>query len=352
MARITIGPSFTEHLECVSEYIRHLLGLSQCAAYRYNEQNETFVLTLYPGTWSVEGIVFHYKRVSVDFFEGKYYEQIEGYLEGPSIKAIRDFVKRAIDYSETFDLLGKPGDENRVKILTWDYSWEYYTSIKKRSLESLKLPKKTIQMFIDDLERFMKPETIQWYDKFNVSHSRIYLLHGPPGTGKTSLIQFAASYLDRSISRLDISQRTRDCDLRRALENLSKKTIFVIEDIDCLFKEREADDTNMLTFSGFLNIFDGVTRLKDDVLVFITTNHLETLDGALKRRVDYFVEFDYCTKQQIKDMVRYFNPEESDESLEDFVNNTCNGLKLTPCALQKFLIQRKPRTPSRVVQSH
>jgi SpoVK/Ycf46/Vps4 family AAA+-type ATPase len=83
---------------------------------------------------------------------------------------------------------------------------------------------------------------------------------------------------------------------------LPKKSVFVLEDIDCLFTDRKTDDTNNLTFSGFLNIFDGVTRLKDDMLVFITTNHLETLDPALKRRVDYFVEFDYCTKKQIRDL--------------------------------------------------
>jgi chromosomal replication initiation ATPase DnaA len=342
MTRISIGPHFTDELKAVSQYIRYRLGLQDAKMYYYSTDNQRLATYLNPGTWTIDGITFKFEIVDTFFDEGDYKEQITGHLEAKSHAELENFIQRATDYSDQIHLEGKVEDEGNTKILAFDYTWDFVASIKKRTVESLKLPKKTIETFMGDLERFMKPETVAWYEKFGISHSRIYLLHGPPGTGKTSLIQCAAGVLNRSIAQIHLNPKSDDRDLRRALKILPKKSVFVLEDIDCLFTDRKTDDTNNLTFSGFLNIFDGVTRLKDDMLVFITTNHLDTLDPALKRRVDYFVEFDYCTKKQIRDLVKMFNPEETEEALSDFVENTCNGIKLTPCALQKFLVQRKP----------
>ena len=68
--------------------------------------------------------------------------------------------------------------------------------------------------------------------------------------------------------------------------------------------------------------------------MIITTNHLNRLDDALKRRVDYFVKFDYSTKTQIQEQFVRFFPE-SKSSFTDFWN-TAKSLKLTPNILQKF----------------
>ena len=56
-----------------------------------------------------------------------------------------------------------------------------------------------------------------------------------------------------------------------------------------------------LTFSGLLNALDGVAA-QEGKLVFMTTNHLESLDAALIRpgRVDVRCEFSLCSSEQAK----------------------------------------------------
>lgn len=73
----------------------------------------------------------------------------------------------------------------------------------------------------------------------------------------------------------------------------------MLEDIDAAFPNREATSSNSyydpqqgrtsdVTFSGLLNVLDGVAA-SEDRLVFMTTNHIDRLDPALIRpgRVDY-----------------------------------------------------------------
>jgi len=68
--------------------------------------------------------------------------------------------------------------------------------------------------------------------------------------------------------------------------------------------------------------------------VIFTTNHLEILDTALKRRVDYFLKFDFATKMQIKHMHARFFPTQEDK-FEPFYE-IIKHVKLTPNILQKF----------------
>ena len=65
----------------------------------------------------------------------------------------------------------------------------------------------------------------------------------------------------------------------RALRRLPKKAIFVLEDIDVLFKERKENDNykSMISFSGLLNSLDGMA-FKDDLITIMTTNYECNLD--------------------------------------------------------------------------
>jgi chaperone BCS1 len=57
---------------------------------------------------------------------------------------------------------------------------------------SVLLANDTAAMIKNDVLDFLSPKTTQWYVDKGIPYRRGYLLHGPPGCGKTSFIQALA----------------------------------------------------------------------------------------------------------------------------------------------------------------
>ena len=134
----------------------------------------------------------------------------------------------------------------------------------------------------------------------------------------------------------------------------------MFEDIDCIFKERKANDEhrNNITFSGLLNALDGITTT--DIICFITTNYKANLDSALIRpgRVDYIMKFDYANKEQITDIFKAYmwDASETATELTNEAANACEtavankvslfyneiisyNIKITTSLLQQYLLK-------------
>lgn len=72
-----------------------------------------------------------------------------------------------------------------------------------------------------------------------IPYRRGYLLHGPPGSGKSSFIQALAGELNYDISLLNLSERgLGDDKLNHLLSNVMERSIVLIEDIDAAFNKR------------------------------------------------------------------------------------------------------------------
>lgn len=82
---------------------------------------------------------------------------------------------------------------------------------------------------IDELDRFVRRE--EFYKKVGKAWKRGYLLYGPPGKGKSSLIAAMANYLKFDIYDLELSGLYDDSDLKRTLLATSNRSKLVIEDI-------------------------------------------------------------------------------------------------------------------------
>lgn len=105
----------------------------------------------------------------------------------------------------------------------------------------IKNVKKRVDLFINHPE---------WYEKRGIPHTLGLMLHGTPGTGKTSIIKAIAKYTNRHIINLSLRKTTTQTQLNNLFydENLSivanqetqniiippEQRIYVIEDIDCL----------------------------------------------------------------------------------------------------------------------
>lgn len=156
-----------------------------------------------------------------------------------------------------------------------------------------------------------------------IPYRRGYLLHGPPGGGKTSFIQALAGELDYNLCILNLSERgLTDDRLHLVLSIIPARCILVLEDIDSAFSGRNPSAEkgyryivfalimryqSSITLSGFLNALDGVVA-SEDRIIFMTTNHPEKLDPALIRpgRVDVKEYFGLATPYQTKEMFLRF----------------------------------------------
>ena len=62
-------------------------------------------------------------------------------------------------------------------------TWSNSKSKSRRPLSSIILQEGVIHSLVEDVKEFL--ETEDWYVKSGIPHRRGYLLHGPPGTGKS-----------------------------------------------------------------------------------------------------------------------------------------------------------------------
>ncbi|KAJ6795027.1 putative AAA-ATPase [Iris pallida] len=163
------------------------------------------------------------------------------------------------------------------------------------------------QEVMGDLARFV--ERKEYYRKIGRAWKRGYLIHGPPGTGKSSLVAAMANYLKFDIYDLELTAVKWNSALKRLLIGMKNKSILLVEDIDCSIRLRRREPPpssetscgrgkdERVTLSGLLNLVDGLwSSCGEERIVVFTTNYKDRLDPALLRpgRMDVHVHMGYC----------------------------------------------------------
>ena len=202
-----------------------------------------------------------------------------------------------------------------IVFTSWGAEWRPFGHPRRvRELGSVVLPSDRKEEIVNDLTRFLGRST--WYAKRGIPYRRGYLLHGAPGSGKTSFITALAGHLGFNICLLNLAERgMTDDKLTHLLSNAPERSIMLLEDIDAAFlgrnthaPERHADGYQPnVTFSGLLNALDGVAS-GESRIIFMTTNHLERLDPALIRpgRVDVICELGDAEDRQVHELLIRF----------------------------------------------
>lgn len=214
---------------------------------------------------------------------------------------------------------------------------------RKRPLDSVVLKEGVKDDILEDVDQFLNSQ--QWYYSRGIPYRRGYLLHGTPGTGKSSFIQALAGHLEYNICVINLSERgLTDDRLAYLLVNAPSRSILLIEDVDAAFIERQADEgfASMVTFSGLLNALDGVVA-SEERLVFMTTNHLDRLDPALIRpgRVDKMIEMNNADDLQVKEMFKRFYNETEENAIQFLKKLRLQHQHISPAQLQGLFIQSK-----------
>jgi len=137
---------------------------------------------------------------------------------------------------------------------------------------------------IKELELWLTHE--KWFRSKSIPWRRGWLLHGVPGTGKSTLVRALGMSFDLPVHIFDLAGMTND-DLVKLWDEMMVNTpcIALIEDIDNIFDGRKyVGSTNPnvphLTFDCLLNCISGVKQA-DGVFLIVTTNHVEKLDPAI-----------------------------------------------------------------------
>lgn len=211
------------------------------------------------------------------------------------------------------------------------FDWVKCMSRSPRPLSTVILDQEQKQGFVDDMREYLHPHTRRWYTDRGIPYRRGYLLHGPPGTGKTSLCFAAAGMLGLKLYLLNLKTNGLDEEGMSSLfAYLPRRCIVLLEDIDTAGVTQTRGKTVMpeddppkfdsekedvplvasgnpgpdgITLSGLLNVIDGVAASEGRILV-MTTNHPDKLDPALLRpgRVDMSIGFAYTTEQDVRDL--------------------------------------------------
>ncbi|KAL6597502.1 hypothetical protein ACP70R_046942 [Stipagrostis hirtigluma subsp. patula] len=245
-------------------------------------------------------------------------------------------------------------------------SWRGISHHHPATFDTLAMETELKQSIIADLDRFL--ERRDFYRRIGKAWKRGYLLHGPPGTGKSTLVAAMANYLRFNLYDLDLSEVYTDSALKKLLIDMSDKSILVIEDIDCCFKaaaSREdgkaspepsdagndsppirtcqpgASPPRGITLSGLLNFIDGLwSTCGEERIIVFTTNYKDRLDPALLRpgRMDMHVYMDYCGWEAFKTLARnHFRVDE--HALFPEIQDLLSAVEVTPADVSEMLLR-------------
>jgi len=159
--------------------------------------------------------------------------------------------------------------------------------VARLSWDELILDPTIVNLLKDDFECFWARET--WFRARNLPFRRGYLLHGPPGNGKSSAIR--AMMTSRGLSAYTLrlfDPHADDSDLEAVFERAAKHrpSIVLLEDLDRAFP-RTGESKSSLSLQALLNCLDGVGT-PEGIVVIATANEPSVLDPAILKRPGRF----------------------------------------------------------------
>jgi ABC-type cobalamin/Fe3+-siderophores transport system ATPase subunit len=179
----------------------------------------------------------------------------------------------------------RAGGKGKIQVFYARYNemyatWERAALLPRRSPQSVVIDPDVKKRVRDGLTSFLESE--HEYDEQGLPYKFVAMLHGPPGTGKTSTIFALAGEAGiENVYVMSFGSTMTDSNFLQLVHSMSTtRSCIVFEDCDTLVVNRK-DKTGM-SFTTMLNVLDGYLR-PHGMIAFLTTNHLERFDAAMLR---------------------------------------------------------------------
>jgi DNA polymerase III delta prime subunit len=233
--------------------------------------------------------------------------------------------------------------------------WERTQELQSRSRTSVALPEGLMDTLVGDAKTFFA--SFDEYRARQQPYRRGWLLHGPPGTGKSTTPLVLATELGLPVCVLNLgSSALTDAAVTTLLADALVPSIVLIEDVDAAVgeavakrrKDRNqqnpygivitgATKTPRLTMATLLNALDGVGAGQGR-LTIMTTNDPDMLDEAMVRpgRCDMVVELPAAGTSQIRDLVAMECPTATTRDVDEFLSLMRPG-SVTPATIVQVL---------------
>ncbi|CAG9939356.1 unnamed protein product [Clonostachys rosea f. rosea IK726] len=232
-------------------------------------------------------------------------------------------------------------------------AWRQASLRPPRHGDTLSLPHIKDEVLQRTNQHFL-PSTELWYLERGLPWKLGFCFHGPPGTGKSSLVHVLASQFEVDIYSMVFTPDMTDISLLVLCSNIPKRCILLIEDIEKSqikqnIRGEDAKDSRSdkgVSLSGLLNLLDGLCA-RDGRILIMNLNDRSEIDASLVRpgRIDETYEFKNASPFQAAEMFQntYQKTLLEDEiaKLSQEFSHYIPDEQFSPATVQSYLLEYK-----------